>query len=178
VRALPRSTRACRSLSRCHIHVMMSGRAQGKQVTWSPFAHAAAYHEWNLDGLVELTWQYLDLLRIYTKPKVPLLERNALNATRAWPNAAVKCSKTREAVHLLSHPVTSASCLSGHVVINRLRCASSVQTSSGLRAATGPAAGLQRAGHHPAQQGHCGGLLQPHPQGTLPREISIDRSSL
>jgi hypothetical protein len=65
-------THAHQSLSSCHIHVMMSGRAQSKQVTWSSFAHAAAYHEWNLDGLVELTWQYLDLLRIYTKPKVPL----------------------------------------------------------------------------------------------------------
>ena len=45
----------------------------GLRVTLASFAHAAAYHEWNLDGLVELTWQYLDLLRIYTKPKVPLV---------------------------------------------------------------------------------------------------------
>ena len=29
-----------------------------------------AYHEWNLDGLVEMAWEYLDLIRIYTKPKV------------------------------------------------------------------------------------------------------------
>ena len=26
--------------------------------------------EWNLDGLVEMIWDYLGLLRIYTKPKV------------------------------------------------------------------------------------------------------------
>ena len=45
----------------------------GLRVTPASFACAAAYHEWNLDGLVELTWQYLDLLRIYTKPKVPLV---------------------------------------------------------------------------------------------------------
>mgnify|MGYP000580555658 CR=1 FL=1 len=25
--------------------------------------------EWNLDGLVETFWEYLDLLRIYPKPK-------------------------------------------------------------------------------------------------------------
>ena len=28
-----------------------------------------AYHEWNLDGLVEMMWEYLDLVRVYTKPK-------------------------------------------------------------------------------------------------------------
>ncbi len=29
-----------------------------------------AFHEWNLDGLVEMVWDYLDLVRVYTKPKV------------------------------------------------------------------------------------------------------------
>lgn len=28
-----------------------------------------AHHEWNLDGLTEMMWKYMDLLRIYTKPK-------------------------------------------------------------------------------------------------------------
>jgi len=28
-----------------------------------------AHHEWNLDGLVDTMWAYMDLLRIYTKPK-------------------------------------------------------------------------------------------------------------
>lgn len=28
-----------------------------------------AYHEWNLDGLVEMIWDYLELIRVYTKPK-------------------------------------------------------------------------------------------------------------
>ncbi len=33
------------------------------------YCPVCAYHEWNLDGLVEQVWEYLDLLRIYTKPK-------------------------------------------------------------------------------------------------------------
>lgn len=28
-----------------------------------------AFHEWNLDGLVEYIWDKLSMLRIYTKPK-------------------------------------------------------------------------------------------------------------
>jgi ribosome-interacting GTPase 1 len=34
------------------------------------YCPVCAYHNWNLDGLVEMIWEYLDLLRIYTKPKV------------------------------------------------------------------------------------------------------------
>ena len=33
------------------------------------YCPVCAYHEWNLDGLVDMIWEYLDLLRIYTKPK-------------------------------------------------------------------------------------------------------------
>lgn len=33
------------------------------------YCPVCAYQEWNLDGLVEMIWDYLDLLRIYTKPK-------------------------------------------------------------------------------------------------------------
>ena len=29
----------------------------------------SAKDEWNLDGLMEAMWEYLDLIRIYTKPK-------------------------------------------------------------------------------------------------------------
>lgn len=29
----------------------------------------SAHHKWNFDDLLELTWTYLDLVRIYTKPK-------------------------------------------------------------------------------------------------------------
>lgn len=28
-----------------------------------------AHHEWNLDGLVDTMWKYMNLLRVYTKPK-------------------------------------------------------------------------------------------------------------
>ena len=34
------------------------------------YCPVCAYHEWNLDGLVEMVWDYIDVLRIYTKPKV------------------------------------------------------------------------------------------------------------
>eukprot|EP00124_Ichthyophonus_hoferi_P005874 Ihof_evm1s1011 gene=Ihof_evmTU1s1011 len=29
----------------------------------------SAHHKWNYDGLLEMTWKYLDLTRVYTKPK-------------------------------------------------------------------------------------------------------------
>ena len=34
------------------------------------YCPVCAYQEWNLDGLVDMVWDYLDLQRIYTKPKV------------------------------------------------------------------------------------------------------------
>jgi len=37
----------------------------------------SAHHEWNLDGLIEKIWQYLDLVRIYTKPKGQIPDYNA-----------------------------------------------------------------------------------------------------
>eukprot|EP00389_Voromonas_pontica_P000589 GDKH01000864.1.p1 GENE.GDKH01000864.1~~GDKH01000864.1.p1 ORF type:complete len:368 (-),score=72.94 GDKH01000864.1:204-1307(-) len=33
------------------------------------YVPCSAHHEWNLDGLIEKMWQYMDLIRIYTKPK-------------------------------------------------------------------------------------------------------------
>lgn len=33
------------------------------------YCPVCAYHEWNLDGLIEMIWEYLDLTRVYTKPK-------------------------------------------------------------------------------------------------------------
>jgi hypothetical protein len=33
------------------------------------YVPVCAYLEWNLDGLVEMIWDYLDLQRVYTKPK-------------------------------------------------------------------------------------------------------------
>ena len=29
----------------------------------------SGYCEWNLDGLLEMIWDYLDMIRLYTKPK-------------------------------------------------------------------------------------------------------------
>lgn len=34
------------------------------------YCPVCAYLEWNLDGLVDMIWDYLDLIRVYTKPKV------------------------------------------------------------------------------------------------------------
>lgn len=30
---------------------------------------SSAHLEWNLDGLLEMVWEYLDLVRVYTKPR-------------------------------------------------------------------------------------------------------------
>ena len=34
------------------------------------YVPVSAHLEWNLDELVEKMWEYLDLIRVYTKPKV------------------------------------------------------------------------------------------------------------
>lgn len=39
------------------------------------YCPVAAYQDWGLDGLVEMIWQYLRLIRVYTKPKVRLLAK-------------------------------------------------------------------------------------------------------
>jgi len=33
------------------------------------FCVCSAHLEWNLDGLLEKIWEYLDLIRVYTKPR-------------------------------------------------------------------------------------------------------------
>eukprot|EP00191_Tetraselmis_sp_GSL018_P009152 CAMPEP_0177617362 /NCGR_PEP_ID=MMETSP0419_2-20121207/24823_1 /TAXON_ID=582737 /ORGANISM="Tetraselmis sp., Strain GSL018" /LENGTH=361 /DNA_ID=CAMNT_0019115831 /DNA_START=47 /DNA_END=1133 /DNA_ORIENTATION=+ len=40
------------------------------------YCPVCAYLDWNLDGLVEMIWDYLGLLRIYTKPKGKLPDYN------------------------------------------------------------------------------------------------------
>lgn len=37
----------------------------------------SAHHEWNLDGLIEKIWEYLSLIRVYTKPKGQIPDYNA-----------------------------------------------------------------------------------------------------
>ncbi len=64
------------------------------------YCPVCAYHNWNLDGLVEMIWEYLDLLRIYTKPKVgPHLIAMQQNKSSALPqshqlplHATLECS--------------------------------------------------------------------------------------
>lgn len=36
----------------------------------------SAHHEWNLDGLIEKMWEYMDLIRVYTKPKGEIPDYN------------------------------------------------------------------------------------------------------
>ena len=59
-------------------HGVFEGGPCGAQITLEEltvisklphYCPVCAYHDWNLDGLVEMIWEYLDLLRIYTKPK-------------------------------------------------------------------------------------------------------------
>lgn len=45
----------------------------------------SAHHEWNLDGLIEKIWAYLNLVRVYTKPRVT----HALSASQCTTVLAV-----------------------------------------------------------------------------------------
>lgn len=38
------------------------------------YCPVCAYLEWNLDGLIDMIWEYLDLIRVYTKPKAGTLD--------------------------------------------------------------------------------------------------------
>mmetsp|Transcript_30309 Transcript_30309/g.55375 ORF Transcript_30309/g.55375 Transcript_30309/m.55375 type:complete len:368 (-) Transcript_30309:681-1784(-) len=40
------------------------------------YCPVCGFLEWNLDGLVEMIWEYLDLVRVYTKPKGKLPDFN------------------------------------------------------------------------------------------------------
>lgn len=42
---------------------------QLEQIIYCFWFFDSAHLEWNLDGLLEKVWEYLDLTRIYTKPK-------------------------------------------------------------------------------------------------------------
>ena len=48
------------------------------------YCPVCAYKEWGLEELVHMCWEYLDLLRIYTKPKVCTDSRDET----CWPNGA------------------------------------------------------------------------------------------
>lgn len=54
------------------------------------YCPVCAYHNWNLDGLVEMIWEYLDLLRIYTKPKVCFMAASfPLSSATSLPHSKV-----------------------------------------------------------------------------------------
>uniref|UniRef100_A0A0G4FZP2 Developmentally-regulated GTP-binding protein 1 n=1 Tax=Chromera velia CCMP2878 TaxID=1169474 RepID=A0A0G4FZP2_9ALVE len=40
------------------------------------YVPVSAHHEWNLDGLIEKMWEYMDLIRVYTKPKGQIPDYN------------------------------------------------------------------------------------------------------
>ena len=40
------------------------------------YCPVCAYKEWGLEELVHMCWEYLDLIRTYTKPKVGQLDTN------------------------------------------------------------------------------------------------------
>lgn len=40
------------------------------------YCPVCAYHEWNLDGMIDMIWDTLDMVRVYTKPKGKLPDYN------------------------------------------------------------------------------------------------------
>ena len=50
----------------------------------------SSHHEWNFDDLLEKTWTYLDLIRIYTKPKGQLPDYTAPVVLRKRQGATVQ----------------------------------------------------------------------------------------
>lgn len=56
---------------KCYVGVLQITMEELNVIDKLPhYCPVCAYHEWNLDGLVEMVWDYIDVLRIYTKPKV------------------------------------------------------------------------------------------------------------
>ena len=145
------------------------------------YCPVAAYQDWGLDGLVEMIWQYLRLLRIYTKPKVPLHapagRRPACQPARPrtagwqWWAAcdAITSSCCSQAVPKLpacppiSSAQTHASVRQQHVCTWPAGEPAAVPGEPGC-ACAGQAAGLQRPSRAEHGPGDHGGLLQPDTQ--------------
>ena len=49
------------------------------------YSPVCAYLEWNLDGLVDMIWEYLDLIRVYTKPKASITGLSIVLYPDAFP---------------------------------------------------------------------------------------------
>jgi small GTP-binding protein len=53
----------------------------------------SANHEWNLDALLEMVWDYLDLVRAYTKPRGALIDPEPVVLTNGKCTIADFCNK-------------------------------------------------------------------------------------
>jgi len=58
----------------------------------------SAGFEWNMDSLLEMIWAYLDLIRIYTKPKGQIPDYNAPVVMRRDSSVEEFCNKLHKAI--------------------------------------------------------------------------------
>jgi len=58
----------------------------------------SAHLEWNLDALLEKMWEYLDLVRIYTKPKGQIPDYNAPVVMRRHSSVEDFCNKLHKSI--------------------------------------------------------------------------------
>jgi len=58
----------------------------------------SAHLEWNLDQLLEKMWEYLDLIRVYTKPKGEIPDYNAPIVMRKDPTIEDFCNKIHKSL--------------------------------------------------------------------------------
>jgi len=58
----------------------------------------SAHLEWNLDALLEKMWAYLDLIRVYTKPKGEIPDYNAPVVMRRDPTVEDFCNKLHKSI--------------------------------------------------------------------------------
>jgi hypothetical protein len=92
------------------------------------YCPVCAYHEWNLTGLVEMIFDYLKLIRIYTKPKGGGSTQRAAAPARTRACMCVSSPAARVSALVLLPPVVQASCQTGqiqwcwHPRAARLRC--------------------------------------------------------
>lgn len=49
----------------------------------------SAHHEWNLDGLLEVIWDHLDFVRLYTKPRGQIPDYNAPVILKKTPQPSI-----------------------------------------------------------------------------------------
>ena len=57
-----------------------------------------AHLEWNMDQLLEKMWAYLDLIRVYTKPKGEIPDYNSPVVMRRDPTVENFCDKLHKSI--------------------------------------------------------------------------------